>query len=352
MQPGHGHDPLIGQILENLYLVEELIAQGGMGSIYRAMQMRLNFPVAVKVLKPELVSDEKILKRFIREALAVSQLRHPHVVQLYDAGRTPSGVHFIVMEYLPGLSLDRRIMKDRRVDPIVAMTLASQAAAALGMAHRKGIIHRDLKPANIFLVDAEGMDVFAKVLDFGIAKFHPNTGEDMTKLTQAGSTMGTPHYMAPEQIQGHEVGRWADIYSLGVILWETAIGAPPFKGDSPMEVFMGHIEDPLPAVKKVAPGLELPHGFEDILKKALQKRPMDRFQTMESFKEALDACLRGGAVSAGGGNRTKSAVMPAVASQPLSPASAARNNQTLIYALAGMGVVIIVLIVLLILLSI
>ena len=333
MQVAVGQDPLIGQILEGLYRVDELMAQGGMGSIYRATQMRLNFPVAVKALRPDLVADEKIVKRFIREALAVSQLRHPHVVRLYDAGRTPQGVHFIVMEYLPGTSLDQRIEKDRRMDPYAAMSVVSQSAAALGMAHRKGIIHRDLKPANIYLVDAEGVDIFAKVLDFGIAKFHPNTGEDMTKLTVAGSTMGTPHYMSPEQIQGHEIKRWADIYSLGIILWESVVGAPPFKGDSPMEVFMGHIEDPLPPIKKVAPDLKLPDGLEAIIKRALQKRPIDRFQNMEEFKTAIDQINNSDAPAPGKAPRASGAQM-------LSPGA---NNTKLYIIIALMAVVIIIL---------
>jgi len=285
-------DPLIGQVLAGQYVIEAMIAKGGMGNIYLATQARLGRQYAVKVLRSEFCTDDKVIKRFIREALAVSQLRHPHTVQVFDSGETSDGVHFIVMEYLEGESLDRRITRTSGFEQEQAITFVGQAAAALAEAHSKGIVHRDLKPANIFIVSAPGVPEFVKVLDFGIAKFYTGVGvkRELTKLTAAGSTMGTPHYMAPEQIRGEDVDGRADIYSLAVILWESIIGTPPYQGDSPMEIFLGHLEQRPPVLSEAlgAPGLP---NLDALVMRALAKRPADRYQSMAEFKMALDGVL-------------------------------------------------------------
>ncbi|MDX9722982.1 MAG: protein kinase [Myxococcota bacterium] len=283
------NDPLIGRVLAEQYYIESLMARGGMGNIYLARQQRLGKVVVVKVLRHEFCKDERVIKRFLREALAVSQLNHPHTAQVFDSGETPEGVHYIIMEYLEGESLDRRIARDGHLAPALAVSFVGQTAAALAEAHAKGIVHRDLKPSNIFIVSPHGVPEFVKVLDFGIAKFYAgrDAGE-LTKLTAAGSTMGTPHYMAPEQIRGEEVDARADIYSLGVILWEALTGRPPFSGDSPMEIFLGHLEHKLPKLSQLYPQLKLPPGLEEILRKCLAKKPGDRFRSAHELKQALD----------------------------------------------------------------
>lgn len=286
-------DPLIGQILGGQYLVEGMIARGGMGNIYRARHVRLGRLYAIKILRREFTEDGKVIKRFTREALAVSQLRHPHTVQVFDTGES-HGVHFIVMEYLEGESLDRRILRDGSLELSLAVRLIGQAAAALAEAHKKGIVHRDLKPANLFLEQPEGVPVQLKILDFGIAKFYTGRGEtkELTKLTAAGSTMGTPHYMAPEQIRGEDVDGRADIYSLGIILWECLAGRPPFAGDSPMEIFLGHLEQDLPPLAScVQPPVIIPHQVDAVIARAAARNPAHRFRTMSEFKAALDALL-------------------------------------------------------------
>ena len=346
-EPQQDRDPLVGQTLAGQYVVDSLLARGGMGNIYIGHQQRLGRTVAIKVLRREFCEDGMVVKRFIREALAVSQLRHPHTAQIFDSGETPEGIHYIVMEYLEGESLDRRLLKDKILDPQTALTFVGQAAAALAEAHAKGIVHRDLKPANIFIVSPTGVPEFVKLLDFGIAKFYTGRqdGYEFTKLTAAGSTMGTPHYMAPEQIRGEEVDGRADVYSLGVILWESLIGRPPYDGNSPMEVFLGHLEERVPNLKKHANG-PLPPGLEQVMMRALAKRPGDRFQSMRDLKMVLDSLL-----SYETGN-------PALMSQPLPiseimPASGTVSRDTLmdskslsnrrrlmfIFALAALGLV-------------
>ncbi len=285
-------DLLIGQVLAEKYAIEALIARGGMGSVYRAYHIQSGHTFAVKVLRPELCQDITLVKRFIREAIAVSQLRHPNTAQVFDGGETENGVHFIVMEYLEGQGFDHRLAAIGRLDPLHAVLFIGQAAAALYEAHAKGIVHRDLKPGNFFIAQPPNQPEFLKVLDFGIAKIRTYGGtKELTRLTTAGSTMGTPHYMAPEQIRGEEVDARADIYSLGIILWEAITGTPPFQGDSPMEIFIGHLEQKLPKISTVVPEIQLPPGLDAIIAKALAKKPKERFANMWEFKVALDTSI-------------------------------------------------------------
>ena len=192
---------MTGTLFDDRYLIDRLIARGGMGNIYKAHDTKRGHIVAVKMLRSEFDDDAVVLKRFLREAHAVQNLHHPNICQLYDIGCTRDKIHYFTMEFLEGDPLDKVLREKRMLPPEIALKYIMDIAAALCDAHNHNIIHRDLKPANIFIVhDADGKET-AKLLDFGVAKLQEEMSDPGQKLTNAGSTLGTPFYMAPEQIQ-------------------------------------------------------------------------------------------------------------------------------------------------------
>ena len=202
-----------------------LLGAGGMGSVYKGLDSAMSERVvAVKVLAPHLVSDEKQVQRFEQEARAANQLRHPNTISVLDFGRDPDGHIFMVIEYLTGETLTG-ILRHGRLDISRILYIFRQICKSLAEAHSKGIVHRDLKPDNIFVCDIYGESDFVKVIDFGIAKFLEEEGN---QLTQAGKMFGTPRYLSPEQAQGKRLDARSDLYSLGVMLFESITGRPPF----------------------------------------------------------------------------------------------------------------------------
>src|ERR671911_388546 len=234
---------VIGTLISERYRLEEKIGSGGMSSVYRAFDPTLERWVAIKLMHRDISADPDQLERFRREARAVAQLNHPHVVTVIDAGED-EGAPYIVFEYVEGETLKDRIRRLGRLPVSEAVAYAIEIARALSAAHGRGIVHRDVKPQNV-LVDEEGS---AKVTDFGIARSIDDTG-----LTADGRVLGTTDYVSPEQALGHDVNGQSDIYSLGIVLYEMLTGDVPFHGENQVSVAMKHVREDLPDVQKVRP---------------------------------------------------------------------------------------------------
>ena len=283
----HAHaDPLIGRTIGSRFRITGLIAKGGMATVYRAEQNPLGRICAVKVLKPS-DADEKDLefsKRFSREANTLSRLTHPNTVTIFDYGRTDDGVYYMAMEYLVGQTLRRAIRRSGPFPEPRTVHIARQICRALSEAHGFGVIHRDLKPANIFLVEHGDEVDFVKVLDFGLVKRISETkGEE---LTQAGFSIGSPKYMAPERIRGDRVDARADIYSLGIMMYEMIAGKAPFHG-SGNDVLMAQMQqEPLP-LRQMNPGTRVSTTLEEIIARSIAKDPRVRFASMDEVLGAL-----------------------------------------------------------------
>ena len=284
-----------GEVIANKYRIERLIAQGGMGSVYLATQLVLFRRVALKVLSTGR-GDPTFERRFFLEASTYARLEHRHVVTVHDFGRTASGELYIAMEFLRGMLLSERLSREGRFEPSRAIDVATQLAWGLRAAHRRGIIHRDLKPSNVMLLedgDADGRD-FAKLLDFGIAKVvEPSSSERQNNngnLTQAGTWIGSPRYMSPEQIQCFEVDARTDIYSLGIVLYELCTGHHPFYGRGTANLLRWHVTGMMPDLAASLPELPYVDRLDAVIHRCAEKDPTERFQSMGEVIEALRLC--------------------------------------------------------------
>src|SRR3954465_5056378 len=283
-------DPFIGrEILGGEYLILEKIGTGGMGSVYKASQPAMNRMVAIKILHPKLANRKDLTSRFRREARAMSQLTHPNTVKVFMYGEMEEdGSLYIVMEMLEGKNLNQAVRKDGPIPQERAIPLLIQVGGALQEAHDLGIVHRDLKPENIFLSKQGGIQDFPKVLDFGLAKVTERQMQPGSViLTQEGMVFGTPEFMSPEQAQGRVLDARSDIYSLAVILYEVLTGKLPFSARTPMEYIQKHVMEPATPLNERVPDRRFPKGLEDVLARALNKKPDDRFQSAAEFGEAL-----------------------------------------------------------------
>ena len=262
---------MVGETLGQYRLTKEL-GKGGFATVYRALQPALNRHVAIKILHPEYVRDQRALRRFKREALAVARLNHPNIVTVFDYGEH-EGRAYLVMEYIEGSTLKGRLGKP--VTYAAALELVTAVASALDYAHSKALVHRDIKPANI-LFTQEGRIVLS---DFGIVRL----ADDKSSLTRG--VIGTPYYMSPEQALGREVDGRSDLYSLGIVLFEMFTGRVPFKGESPVATLSMHASLPVPSARELNPSLT--EGVDRIVRIALQKTPDERFQTGLELRSAL-----------------------------------------------------------------
>jgi serine/threonine-protein kinase len=281
-------DPLVGAVLDNKYRIEEKVGEGGMGRVYRATHIQMDHTVALKVLHPHLSSDQTAIERFRREARAAAYISHPNAVSVTDFGVTrDTGTAYLVMEFLEGIELRKKLKQQRHLDYKDAFLIVYQTCAALHAAHTKGIVHRDLKPDNIWLIKSqEGIDR-VKVLDFGIAKLMQQS--DTGKLTQQGMIVGTPFYMSPEQCRGEELDARSDIYSLGVIMYEMLTGKVPFEAPTPVGVVLKHANEP-PRPPHQLRG-DMPLSVEQVVLRALGKQREERqtnaIELAQEFESAL-----------------------------------------------------------------
>ncbi len=284
------YDRLVGQTLDGRYYVEKKIGEGGMGVVFAARHAVIERPLAIKVLKREVMRDTATIRRFVQEAKAASRIGHPNIVDVTDFGTTPDGMTYSVMEYVTGDTLGAALRAAAPFAVLRAVRIAAQIARALGAAHDKGIVHRDLKPENVFLIDRDGRTDFVKIVDFGIAKVTPvGGGPQEPRLTRAGSVFGTPEYMAPEQAAGRsDTDGRVDVYALGVILYEMLCGKVPHKGDSMVRTLAMQMLDPATPPSQVRPDLAIPAELEAVVMKALAKKREARYQTMGELLLALD----------------------------------------------------------------
>jgi serine/threonine-protein kinase len=272
-------------VLDDKYRLEERLGEGGMGAVYRATHLLIERPVAVKVLNARLVTDEAARERFRREARAAGRLQHTNAVAVTDFGETHDGLVYIVMELLEGRTLRGVLAREGPLEAARAVSLMLQVSAAVGTAHDAGIIHRDLKPANIFVVQRSNAPHIVKVLDFGIAKLGDASGNFHDTLTGAGVIIGTPRYMSPEQCEGAPLTPASDVYSIGVILYETLTGRTPFTGSTPLSLALKHAsEQPLPPREIVA---SIPPALEEVVLHALEKEPEKRPANAGAFRREL-----------------------------------------------------------------
>jgi serine/threonine protein kinase len=278
-------DSLLGQTLAGKYRIDERLSEGGMGTVYRATHVLMDKTVAIKVLRLSLAADEKIVARFSKEARAASRISHPHALSVTDFGEDENGVVFLVMEYLSGKTLKEIIRQEGPMPLSRAVELIRQVGDALDTAHAEGVVHRDLKSDNIMLLSSTGAD-YAKVLDFGIAKIKEPDGAYDPALTAPDLVIGTPQYMSPEQCsQSPDIDARSDIYSLGVIIYEMLVGHVPFTGDSSTAIMLKHLQQPAPSLLEERD--DVPAAVAQVVKRALAKRPEDRYKTVGELVEDL-----------------------------------------------------------------
>ncbi len=278
----------VGALIGDVYRVDKVLGEGGMGIVFAVTHVRLGKRFALKLLKRELAKDADTRARFLVEAQAAGKLHHPNVVEVTDYASLPDGSAYLVMEYLDGQPLARLIKLGGAIPALRAVGIVRDVASGLASAHEKGIVHRDLKPDNVFVIQHGGKEV-SKILDFGVAKVAGSA-----KLTKTGMVFGTPHYMSPEQASGGAIDGRTDVYALGVIMYEMFTGRVPFEADTYMGVLTKHMfEAPIPPSQLAGAAREL-GALEDVTLKALAKRPEDRYASMNDLIVDIDRIIRVG----------------------------------------------------------
>lgn len=279
-------DALLGSVLAGRYRIEEQIGSGGMGAVYRAEHVHMRKAVAVKVLHHEMTAIPEVVARFEREAVAGGRIDHPHVVAASDFGKLEDGSFYLVLEFVEGQSLGKLVNTMGALAPQRALHIARQIVEALQAAHALGIVHRDLKPDNVMLVEKDGDPDYVKVLDFGIAKIKVEEATEQPALTKIGTVFGTPEYMSPEQARGELVDARADLYTVGVILYEMLAGISPFKDEDLVVVLTRHLTaDPPPLPGHVDPVIR------DLVLLLLRKNRDERVQTAQELLERIDVAF-------------------------------------------------------------
>jgi serine/threonine protein kinase len=279
-------DPLLGSTILGKYRIDAKVGAGGMGTVYRATRLLIGDQVAVKILHAE-QNDPKAADRFRREAQAAARLKHPNAVTIHDFGITDDGLQYLVMEFVDGQSLRQIIKEQGPLTPSAAAEICNQTCAALDEAHRGNIIHRDIKPDNI-IVNSTVTGLRVKVLDFGIAKLRDDVA---SHLTQTGSVMGTPHYMSPEQCLGEELDSRADIYSMGIVLYEMLCGRVPFSSPISTAVVVQQVSQPPPSLRTI--NLGITPQVEAVVLHTLEKRRDSRPATAGALARELTAAVHG-----------------------------------------------------------
>lgn len=269
------------------YRLSHKLGEGGMGEVWRAEHRLLKRPCAVKFVRPELAADPAVASRFAREVHAVTGLTHPNTVRVYDYGRAADGAFYYVMEYLPGPTLDRLIRDRGPLPPGRAVYLLRQVCGALAEAHAAGLIHRDLKPGNVLVTSIGGQQDVAKLLDFGLV--HDLAVSDDDRLTRAGSVLGTPAYMCPEQAAGEAaIDARGDVYSLGAVAFFAVTGRPPFDAPTVGKLLAAHLTQTPPRAGDVNPAV--PADLSTVIERCLAKEPGERFPSVADLDRALAGC--------------------------------------------------------------
>lgn len=283
-------DALIGQTVDGRYEVARVLGEGGMGTVYEVKHASLGRGFAMKVLRRDLAEDAELCARFTQEAKATAAVKHPNIVGISDFGKVQDGRPYFVMELLVGRTLATVLKAQGPVEPVRGAGIVAKVASGLGAAHAAGVVHRDLKPENVFLPDG-GVQDDVRVVDFGAAML-----AGASRLTKAGIVFGTPHYMSPEQAAGQRVDHRADVYSLGIIMYEMFSGRVPFEGDTYMGVLTQHIyTQPAPPSQFVPGGVRTLGAIEAVILRAIEKNPEDRFQSMHELEVAIASAVRSAA---------------------------------------------------------
>ncbi len=279
-----------GRVIEDRYRIVEHLGEGGMGAVYIAEDTKLRKRVALKIIRRELLGDDEVAGRFEREALVSAQIEHPNIATALDYGRLPEGGAYIILQLVKGQSLSALLSKRKKLTWPEACEIAAQVADALAAAHAKKIIHRDLKPDNVLLERRDDGGVMIKVLDFGIARV-TDPGHDATQantaLTRVGTVMGTPGYMAPEQAMGEVVDGRADLYALGVVLWEMIVGEVPFAGPDLTAIVTRQLTETLPTLGAAAGDPSVPASLNALVASLLARQLADRPVTVADVRDAL-----------------------------------------------------------------
>ena len=290
-------DPMPGRVIAGNFRIDKLIGAGAMGNVYKALQLSLGKPVAVKILHHHLLKNDRLVGRFQREAKSASLLNHPNSIQIIDSGEDRDGTLYIAMELLNGRDLAQVIHDEFPLPRLRVARIMTQVLNALDEAHAQGVIHRDLKPSNIMLIERRGERDFVKVCDYGIAKATLG-GEDDDRsamLTVQGLVCGTPEYMSPEQARAEQLDGRADLYSAAVILYQMVTGDIPFQADTAMGIISRHLADAPEPPSQRRRDLNIPPAVDRVVLRGLEKNRELRFENAIAFRDAIEATMGGGA---------------------------------------------------------
>ncbi|MBM4388271.1 MAG: serine/threonine protein kinase, partial [Deltaproteobacteria bacterium] len=277
-------DKFTGRIINGKYRIDEFIGKGGMGTVFRATNLVINQKVAIKIMQKELVESDEQVKRFINEARVTAQLEHPNTLKVYDFGETEDGLLYIVMEYLKGKTLAKVVTEEGALSQERVIDIVISIARSLSEAHEKGLVHRDLKSENIMLLDFKGQKDFVKVLDFGIAKIVAGDKNEPS-LTKKGMTVGSPSFMSPEQVLGNSLDGRSDLYSLGIIMYQTLSGKLPFTGENPVSILLAHLNNDAPDFPA---GVRINKRLKEIVFSMLSKDAEARPGSADALIEMLE----------------------------------------------------------------
>jgi serine/threonine protein kinase len=320
------HDPYIGVVLNNRFVIEAKVGEGGFGAVYKGKQLGTGRQVALKLLHPEMTQDDNLVARFRREGLVMCNLRDAHTVTTYDFDQTPEGTLFIAMELLEGRSLHDIFYSEAPIDWRRMFKIASQMCSSLAEAHSQGIVHRDLKPENIYLENRSGDPEFVKILDFGIAKVMRGDASQAPQLTATGQTLGTLEYMSPEQLMGKELDGRSDIYTVGVLLYELITGRLPFPdAKGPAALITAQLRETPDRPSAVNPAGNIPPAVDQVILKMLGKDKTHRFANVDELRIALTEVLQTaewGSAPGAAASRRPEVATPQLGAKPLPPARA------------------------------
>jgi len=340
--------PAVGEEILGKYRILRVLGRGGMGVVYAATHVELQETVAIKMLTPELIEREEVVVRFVREARAAAKIKNEHAVRVIDVGKLPDGIPYMIMEFLEGEDLEHVIAARGALPLKDAVGYIAESAIALSEAHRLGIVHRDIKPANLFLATRSNGSRVVKVLDFGISKVANDSALGGSGATRTEAVMGTPMYMSPEQLRSsRDVDARADVWSLGVVLYELLTGTFPFEGESLPVLYSSILGLPYKPLRERRP--DLPKAIEEIMARCLEKDRDKRFGSVDEFVAALapHADIAGAGVVLGGtntarvgsGNWTRGATDATLFADVPKPAAPARSGKTLAIV-AAVGVLV------------